>query len=181
MLSLGWWGFCPWPPACTGPWITKYPGNVGLGRGDATLPVPGQGDSVRLMSLGLFPYLCFTWAVCPVLGHDREPRRVGNRGGRRAAYFHRGDSLYSDAGAELIPGGWPGNYLKESWLCPSLESKLLRARSHCAQRCWALDSASAFPILDYSYCQAWSLLFAELLPLEQSLSPAGWKSSYAER
>lgn len=75
---LGVLGLCPWPPMYAGSLLTKYPGDGVLGCGDATLPVPvaGQGDSLRSMSLGLVPYLYFPSALCLALGWDREPRRV---------------------------------------------------------------------------------------------------------
>lgn len=103
--------------------------------------------------------------------NDRQPRRIiapflgksssrWELGGRQPELFCRSSVIFLEGGPVITAG----NYLKKSWLCPSLESKLRRARSlalctYSSEHCWFLDAAVAqimvcFPVPDYFYCQA---------------------------
>lgn len=57
--------------------IPKYPGNVGVGHGDVTLPVPRQGDSLRPMSC---VHSCALRVVLPFLGASFRLLMVGEEG-----------------------------------------------------------------------------------------------------
>lgn len=112
-ISREWWA---------GTWRCHSPCACGWARGQFEAHEPQ----------GCFHACALPWPLCWGMTGRVVPPFQGKsphsgRRGRRAAWFHRGDSLHSHAGAELIPGGWPGNHLKEPWLCPSLESKLPRA------------------------------------------------------
>lgn len=79
----------------------------------------------------------------PCGGSQREEGSMAPKG-QQPAVLCRSRVIFLEGGPVITAG----NYLKKSWLCPSLESKLLRACSlamctYSSKHCWFLGAAVA--------------------------------------